>query len=183
MSDVYVLGVDMIKFGRFPERTVPDLGAEAALLRPYFGGVCGFLQSHDVSSVRRRYASFRRSRRAAGRPRLPMAVVLGAPLRILKARQGPHDTTKVFGGAELSPTSSLSNKNKKTTRIICGKKKDARAGPRPNGPNPCSPPRANGTETGRACSTQPKPHLGHPARTVNGTPRQWLPDKTGQKSG
>ena len=32
MSDVYVLGVDMIKFGRFPDRTVPDLGAEAALL-------------------------------------------------------------------------------------------------------------------------------------------------------
>ena len=27
MSDVYVLGVDMIKFGRFPERTVPDLGS------------------------------------------------------------------------------------------------------------------------------------------------------------
>ena len=32
MSDVYVLGVDMIKFGRFPDRTVPDLGAEATLL-------------------------------------------------------------------------------------------------------------------------------------------------------
>ena len=32
MSDVYVLGVDMIKFGRFPDRTVPDLGAEAAFL-------------------------------------------------------------------------------------------------------------------------------------------------------
>ncbi len=32
MSDVYVIGVDMIKFGRFPERTVPDLGAEAALM-------------------------------------------------------------------------------------------------------------------------------------------------------
>ena len=32
MSDVYVLGVDMIKFGRFPERTVPDLASEAALL-------------------------------------------------------------------------------------------------------------------------------------------------------
>ena len=32
MSDVYVLGVDMIKFGRLPERTVPNLGAEAALL-------------------------------------------------------------------------------------------------------------------------------------------------------
>ena len=32
MSDVYVIGIDMIKFGRFPERTVPQLGAEAALL-------------------------------------------------------------------------------------------------------------------------------------------------------
>ena len=32
MSDVYVVGVDMIKFGRFPERTVPNLGAEAALM-------------------------------------------------------------------------------------------------------------------------------------------------------
>ncbi|MBF2754059.1 MAG: thiolase family protein [Gammaproteobacteria bacterium AqS3] len=32
MGDVYVVGVDMIKFGRFPERTVPELGAEAALM-------------------------------------------------------------------------------------------------------------------------------------------------------
>ena len=32
MGDVYVVGVDMIKFGRFPERTVPSLGAEAALM-------------------------------------------------------------------------------------------------------------------------------------------------------
>jgi len=32
VSDVYVMGIDMIKFGRFPERTVPQLGAEAALL-------------------------------------------------------------------------------------------------------------------------------------------------------
>src|SRR5262245_14159204 len=32
MSDVYVVGVDMIKFGRFPEKSVPELGAEAALL-------------------------------------------------------------------------------------------------------------------------------------------------------
>ncbi len=32
MTDAYVVGVDMIKFGRFPERTVPQLGAEAALL-------------------------------------------------------------------------------------------------------------------------------------------------------
>jgi acetyl-CoA acyltransferase len=32
MSDAYVLGVDMIKFGRFPERSVHELGAEAALM-------------------------------------------------------------------------------------------------------------------------------------------------------
>ena len=32
MSDVYIVGVDMIKFGRFPEKSVPELGAEAALL-------------------------------------------------------------------------------------------------------------------------------------------------------
>ena len=31
-EDVYVVGVDMIKFGRFPDRSVPDIGAEAALL-------------------------------------------------------------------------------------------------------------------------------------------------------
>ncbi|MET0153618.1 MAG: thiolase family protein [Candidatus Binatia bacterium] len=32
MSDVYVVGIDMIKFGRFPERTVPQIGAQAALM-------------------------------------------------------------------------------------------------------------------------------------------------------
>jgi acetyl-CoA acetyltransferase len=32
MSDVYVLGVDMMKFGRFPNLTVPQLGAQAALM-------------------------------------------------------------------------------------------------------------------------------------------------------
>ncbi|MDH3213936.1 MAG: thiolase family protein [Myxococcales bacterium] len=32
MSDVYVMGIDMIRFGRYPERSVPQLGAEAALL-------------------------------------------------------------------------------------------------------------------------------------------------------
>ena len=32
MSDVYVVGVDMIKFGRFPDRSVPQIGAESALL-------------------------------------------------------------------------------------------------------------------------------------------------------
>ena len=30
MTDVYVMGIDMIKFGRFPERTVPNLAAESA---------------------------------------------------------------------------------------------------------------------------------------------------------
>ena len=39
MSDVYVVGVDMIKFGRFPERTVPEIGAEAALLALADAGV------------------------------------------------------------------------------------------------------------------------------------------------
>ena len=32
MTDAYVVGVDMIKFGRFPNRTVPQIGADAALL-------------------------------------------------------------------------------------------------------------------------------------------------------
>jgi acetyl-CoA acyltransferase len=32
MSDVYVIGTDMIRFGRYPDRSVEDLGAEAALL-------------------------------------------------------------------------------------------------------------------------------------------------------
>ena len=32
MTDVYVVGTDMIKFGRFPERSVPELGAQAALM-------------------------------------------------------------------------------------------------------------------------------------------------------
>ena len=32
MADAYVVGVDMIKFGRFPEKSVPQLGSEAALM-------------------------------------------------------------------------------------------------------------------------------------------------------
>jgi acetyl-CoA acyltransferase len=32
MSDVYVIGTDMIRFGRYPDRSVEDMGAEAALL-------------------------------------------------------------------------------------------------------------------------------------------------------
>jgi acetyl-CoA acetyltransferase len=32
MSDAYIVGVDMIKFGRFPDKTVPQIGAESALL-------------------------------------------------------------------------------------------------------------------------------------------------------
>ena len=30
-GDVYIVGIDMIKFGKFPERSVESLGAEAAL--------------------------------------------------------------------------------------------------------------------------------------------------------
>ena len=32
MSDAYIVGIDMIRFGRFPDRTVPSLAAEAALM-------------------------------------------------------------------------------------------------------------------------------------------------------
>lgn len=32
MTEVYVVGTDMIKFGRFPDRTVPELGAQSALM-------------------------------------------------------------------------------------------------------------------------------------------------------
>ena len=32
MSDVYVLGIDMIKFGRFPDESPATLGAKAALM-------------------------------------------------------------------------------------------------------------------------------------------------------
>src|SRR5499426_2596593 len=32
MSDVYVLGIDMLKFGRYPDQSVPEIGAQAALL-------------------------------------------------------------------------------------------------------------------------------------------------------
>ena len=32
MTDAYIVGVVMIKFGRFPDKTVPQLGAEAALM-------------------------------------------------------------------------------------------------------------------------------------------------------
>tara|TARA_S200000501_G_C20784626_1_gene726591 strand:- start:1 stop:1146 length:1146 start_codon:yes stop_codon:yes gene_type:complete len=32
MTDAYIVGVDMIKFGRFPDKTVPQIGAEAALM-------------------------------------------------------------------------------------------------------------------------------------------------------
>jgi acetyl-CoA acyltransferase len=31
-EDVYIVGIDMIKFGRFPEKSVAEIGAEAALL-------------------------------------------------------------------------------------------------------------------------------------------------------
>lgn len=32
MTDVYIVGIDMIPFGRYPARTVPELGADAAWL-------------------------------------------------------------------------------------------------------------------------------------------------------
>ncbi len=47
MTDAYVVGVDMIKFGRFPDQTVPQLGADAALLAL---DDCG-LTIHDVQAL------------------------------------------------------------------------------------------------------------------------------------
>lgn len=47
MSDAYIVGVDMIKFGRFPDRTVPNIGAEAALLAL---DDCG-LSIHDMQAL------------------------------------------------------------------------------------------------------------------------------------
>jgi acetyl-CoA acetyltransferase len=47
MSDVYILGIDMIRFGRFPDRTVPSLGAEAASLALKDAG----LTIHDMEAL------------------------------------------------------------------------------------------------------------------------------------
>jgi acetyl-CoA acyltransferase len=47
MGDVYVMGVDMIKFGRFPEQTVPQLGATAALMALDDAG----LTIHDMQAL------------------------------------------------------------------------------------------------------------------------------------
>jgi acetyl-CoA acetyltransferase len=47
MTEVYVVGTDMIKFGRFPDRDVPDLGAEAALLALDDAG----LTIHDMQAL------------------------------------------------------------------------------------------------------------------------------------
>ena len=47
MTEVYVVGTDMIKFGRFPDRTVPNLGAEAALLALDDAG----LTIHDMQAL------------------------------------------------------------------------------------------------------------------------------------
>ncbi|MBW1882748.1 MAG: thiolase family protein [Deltaproteobacteria bacterium] len=47
MSDVYVLGIDMIKFGRFPERSVPEIGAESARLALKDAG----LTIHDMQAL------------------------------------------------------------------------------------------------------------------------------------
>ncbi|MFI4975488.1 MAG: thiolase family protein [Caulobacterales bacterium] len=47
MTEVYVVGTDMIKFGRFPDRTVPELGAQAALMALDDAG----LTIHDMQAL------------------------------------------------------------------------------------------------------------------------------------
>jgi acetyl-CoA acyltransferase len=57
MSDVFIVGTDMIKFGRFPDKNVADLGAQAALLAMDDAGIgitdveafwCGNLMQADA---------------------------------------------------------------------------------------------------------------------------------------
>jgi acetyl-CoA acetyltransferase len=47
MSDVYILGTDMIKFGKFSDRTVPQIAAESALLALDDAG----LTIHDMEAL------------------------------------------------------------------------------------------------------------------------------------
>jgi acetyl-CoA acyltransferase len=47
MTDAYVVGVDMIKFGRFPDKTVPEIGAQSVLLAL---DDCG-LTIHDMEAL------------------------------------------------------------------------------------------------------------------------------------
>ena len=55
MSDVYVLGIDMIKFGRFPDKSVPQLGAVLILLLSCQGGGA---QEYQVDLTRENQVSF-----------------------------------------------------------------------------------------------------------------------------
>jgi acetyl-CoA acetyltransferase len=47
MTDTYIVGIDMIKFGRFPDRTIPQIGAQAALMAL---DDCG-LTVHDMQAL------------------------------------------------------------------------------------------------------------------------------------
>ncbi len=47
MGDVYILGTDMIKFGKFPDRSVPQIAAESALLALDDAG----LTIHDMEAL------------------------------------------------------------------------------------------------------------------------------------
>mgnify|MGYP000547089234 CR=1 FL=1 len=51
MSDVYIVGIDMIRFGRYPEKTVPGLAAEAALLEAHGGAGGGVLDGEGAVGV------------------------------------------------------------------------------------------------------------------------------------
>ena len=47
-EDVYVVGIDMIKFGRFPEKSVSELGAQAALLALAHDGIFSFTLDQKI---------------------------------------------------------------------------------------------------------------------------------------
>ena len=49
MRDVAIIGVGMIKFGRYPEKTVPELAAQAAHLALRAVGQAGSSKQHETS--------------------------------------------------------------------------------------------------------------------------------------
>lgn len=74
MSDVYVVGIDMIRFGRFPDRGVADLAAEAALLALDDAGL-------DLRAVQALYCgNFGEARRMVGQRMLAEIGQTGIPV-------------------------------------------------------------------------------------------------------
>ena len=63
MGDVYILGTDMIKFGKFSDKSVPQIAAESALLALDDAG----LTIHDMEAIEQSVSEHPSSRRAQHR--------------------------------------------------------------------------------------------------------------------